>query len=210
MADRYWFSNNPDKSWHATGPTNWSDSPTGPNDFSIPGPGDNVFFTVNSVDSCTINTPVTVDNVTYATSYSGVLTLNALLRVTGTLKFNTGNTLGFIQGTSGFDVNNLVDERQGRTMRFTAGNTYRIRDSFVATKGDSQNVPLQYSTVSNIPHAKIILDQGAICNTIIGFFAIDASQGRTINQLNTVAPSNCINIVQMYMPFTFSYYSSVS
>jgi hypothetical protein len=205
MADRYWVGGS-GNSWHATGPTNWSDVAGGTNDFSIPGPGDNVFFTSSNNTQMVLNIPVTVDNMTIGSGYTAGglgLKLVELLRVTGTLTLNGNSGINFVD-VGGFDVNNYLENGCcNKNVRFTSGTTFRIRDSFVSNKGASTNSDfgLYYSGLGG--QTLFVVDDTAFCDTVINFFSIDASGGRTLNQLSNFAPSNCVNIIQFYLPDTY-------
>lgn len=210
MANRYWVGGGSSNSWDAIGPTNWSDVNGGTNNFSVPGPSDNVFFTTSGNTASVVSNPITVTNVTFASGYTANTTLNATLRVTDTLYFQPGSGSLNILGTAGFDVNKLLDERNNRTPRFSTSPTaiYRIRESFIANKaGCGTTNPLVYANiVGELNYVKFSIDKDAYCDTVIRFYNTDASLGRTINQLTRgeLTPVNCINVTHFWMPKTIS------
>lgn len=76
-ADRYWVGGGSSTNWNATGPTNWSATSGGPNNASVPGSADNVFFDSNGNTNSTISASTTILKLFSNNGYTATLTHNA-------------------------------------------------------------------------------------------------------------------------------------
>jgi hypothetical protein len=94
MAARYWVGGGSSTNWNAVGPTNWSDTSGGSNDFSVPTSADDVTFDANGNNNCVI--PFGTYNcltLTITAGYTSTVTFNGDVWVGTNITFNTGWTV---------------------------------------------------------------------------------------------------------------------
>lgn len=203
MANRYWVGGGSSNTWDALGPTNWSDVSGGTNNFSVPGPGDDVFFTSAANTTNVLSNPITIDNLTYESGYTATTTLNALLRVTNTL--STGNHTSALTfgGTFGFDVNNFLEPLY-KDVRFSTLTTavYRVRDSFIGIKCSASTTNAAWYYPITIPTNPTVNGQVKVANYATNVVITATPPWFTIPTLPTPGTEQIGTIVAVVPPST--------
>ncbi len=183
FAQRYWIATTA-SNWNNT--ANWSTSATGSGGSSVPGSGDQVFFTANRQGNCNLDVTPTVNGISVSSYTSTIDLAGNTLTTTGTNTFAAGTITDSggggalqINGTStttfsGTLVNVPVTGTTGRI--FLNGSTFGATFSLIKTANNGDN-----STGGNTFNGSV-----TITNASSGAFQLSATNPDIFNGTFTI------------------------
>jgi hypothetical protein len=212
MADRYWVGGT--AAWDGTAGSKWSESSGGAGGASVPTSVDDVFFTDLSTGTCTISAGVTGAKSIDCTGFTGTITGNTGITVSGSVTLVAGMTFTptatwTISGTgtiisAGKTFNALTINGAGITV--SLGDNLLIFNALNVTQGTFDTTASNYSItasgiISSNSNARTILLNGSIVNltstsTIINFSTVtNLTFNAGTSQINCTTVSGFVSIL---------------